>query len=457
MKSIQTKQYRKGGMREMFAIAFPMVVSQTCDTVMVFTDRLFLSKLGPEQMNAAMAGGLASWVLITFFMGLIGYSTALVAQYYGAKKFEKCPIATGQSVLISFVAYPFILLFIPLANKIFGLIGFPADQLPPLKTYFSLVVFATIFGLLRTSFSSFFSGLGRTRIVMISALTAMLVNVVCNYILIFGHFGFPAMGIKGAAIGTMLGGFTGFMVLLIASVRISKELGFDPLSSLRYDKEVMKKLIHYGSPAGLEFFLNFLAFTIMVYVFQSHSPVTGTAATILFNWDMVSFVPLIGIEIGVTSLVGRYMGSHDPETAKKATYSGIKIGLIFSAFIFIAFVFFPEQLVYAFSPNEDNATFNAAVPLAVFMIQVASFYVLLEAILIAIIGTLRGAGDTHWAMRMSVSIHYVFVVILWLMLHQFNMSPREGWIAVVMIFFVFILVFYNRFRKGKWQDLKVVD
>ena len=266
----------------------------------------------------------------------------------------------------------------------------------------------------------------------------------------------PAMGIRGAAVGTMIGGFTGFMVLLLASVRISKQMGFDPLASLRYDKEVMKKLIHFGSPAGFEFLLNFLAFTTMVYVFQSHSTVTGTAATILFNWDMVSFVPLIGIQIGVTSLVGRYMGSNDPETARKVTFSGFKIGLIFSVFIFIAFVFFPEQLVYAFKPDIDNDTFNKAVPLAVFMIQVASFYVLLESMLVAIIGTLRGAGDTLWAMRMSVSIHYVFVLVLWLMIHQFNMSPRVGWTTVVGVFFVFIVVFYNRFRKGKWQKLKVV-
>ena len=184
MKTIQSKQYTKGGMREMFAIAFPMVVSQTCDTIMVFTDRLFLSKLGPEQMNAAMAGGLASWVLITFFMGLIGYSTALVAQYYGANKIDKCPVATGQSILISFAAYPFILLMIPLINGLFGHLGLPEEQLPPMRNYFSLIVFATIFGLLRTAFSSFFSGLGRTRIVMVSAMTAMVVNVwvqLCAY------------------------------------------------------------------------------------------------------------------------------------------------------------------------------------------------------------------------------------------------------------------------------------
>lgn len=457
MKKNKQKSYPKGGMREMFAIAFPMIISQSCDTIMVFTDRLFLSRLGPEQMNAVMAGGLASMVLITFFMGLIGYSTALVAQYYGARKFDECPLPTGQSILITLVAYPFILALIPVVNIIFDQVGFPPSQLPPLRSYFSLIVFASIFSLLRIALGSFFSGIGRTKIIMIASITAMLVNVICNYTLVFGNFGFPALGIEGAAIGTILSGLIGFLVLLVASIIESKKIGFSILHTIKLNKPVMKKLFHYGSPAGIEFLLNFLAFTFMVFVFQAHSPVTGTAATILFNWDMVSFVPLIGIEIGVTSLVGRYMGSNQPDIAKKAAYSGMKIGLVFSIIVFILFVFFTKELVYLFKPMEESEIFNAAVPLATFMIQVASVYVLLESMLIAIIGTLRGAGDTHWAMRMSVAIHYFFVAMLWLMLHKFGMSPKAGWVAVVSVFFLFILVFYHRFRKGKWQTIRIVD
>ena len=81
-------------MRELLAIALPMVISQTCDTIMMFTDRLFLSRLGPEQMNASMAGGLTCFVMMTFFLGLTGYSTALVAQYLGAGRKDRCATAT---------------------------------------------------------------------------------------------------------------------------------------------------------------------------------------------------------------------------------------------------------------------------------------------------------------------------------------------------------------------------
>ena len=83
-----------GGVRELLAIALPMVVSHACETAMTFTDRLFLSRLGPEQMNAAMAGGLTCFMTMTFFLGLTGYTTALVAQYLGAGRKQHCAVAT---------------------------------------------------------------------------------------------------------------------------------------------------------------------------------------------------------------------------------------------------------------------------------------------------------------------------------------------------------------------------
>ena len=80
--------YKQGGMKELLIIALPMIISTACDGVMTFTDRLFLSRLGYEQMNAAMGGGIAAQMLMFFFVGLTGYTTALVAQYFGAKEFK---------------------------------------------------------------------------------------------------------------------------------------------------------------------------------------------------------------------------------------------------------------------------------------------------------------------------------------------------------------------------------
>lgn len=445
-----------GGLRELLAIALPMVISHACDTVMMFTDRLFLSRLGPEQMNASMAGGLTCFVLMTFFLGLTGYSTALVAQYLGAGRKDRCATATTQAVLIALTAYPLILLVRPLVHMVFARTGISPGQLAPQIEYFDIVVYATVIGLLRNCLSSFFSGIGRTRIVMVSAFAAMLVNVGMNYILIFGKLGFPALGIRGAAYGTIVGGVVGLGVLLVTYLSGETRRTYRVWRSLRFDRDAMGKLLRFGYPAGVEMFLNILAFYAMIVAFHAHNPITATAVTVMFNWDMVSFVPLIGIQIGVMSLVGRYMGAAQPDIAYRSAMSGLKCGSLYSLIILILFVFFPQALVAVFRPEQVDAIFHAAAPMAVRMIRIASIYVMLEAALVVFSGTLRGAGDTVWAMCVSVVLHWLMLGILIVMLYVLRLSPEAAWTGVVLSFLSFSMVFYGRFRGGKWRTIRMV-
>ena len=99
-----------------FKIAFPIIISNASHTVMLFVDRLFLSRLGKQELAAAMSGGLSSHVLCSFFVGLIGYVSALVAQYYGAKKPRMCGIAIIQAFYLGIISYPILICFIPIIN-----------------------------------------------------------------------------------------------------------------------------------------------------------------------------------------------------------------------------------------------------------------------------------------------------------------------------------------------------
>ena len=447
---------RAGGLRELLAIALPMVISHACDTVMMFTDRLFLSRLGPEQMNASMAGGLTCFVMMTFFLGLTGYSTALVAQYLGAGRKDRCATAITQAMLIALTAYPLILLARPLVHMVFARTGISPGQLAPQIEYFDIVVYATVVGLLRNCLSSFFSGIGRTRIVMVSAFAAMLVNVGMNYILIFGKLGFPALGIRGAAYGTIIGGVVGLGVLLAMYLGGGIRRTYRVWHSLRFDGDAMAKLLRFGYPAGVEMFLNLLAFYAMIVAFHAHGPTTATAVTVMFNWDMVSFVPLIGIQIGVMSLVGRYMGAARPDIAHRSAMSGLKCGWLYSIVILILFVGFPRHLVAMFRPEQADAIFHAAAPMAVRMIRIASIYVMLEAVVVVFSGALRGAGDTVWAMCVSVALHWLMLGILVVMLYALKLSPEAAWTGVVLSFLSFSVVFYRRYRGGKWRTIRMV-
>ncbi len=436
----------------MLAIALPMIVSTACDGIMTFTDRLFLSRLGSEQMNAAMGGAVAMQMMMFFFIGLTGYTTALVAQYYGSGQKKMSGVASFQAILIALAAYPIILLCKPLSLHFFSYMHVPESQLPYQISYFNIVIYGVLFSILRNCLSCYFSGLGRTKVVMMAALVSVLVNVVLDYVMIYGKLGFPAMGVRGAAIATVIGSFTGLCVLAAVYFGRFNRENFDIMKSFKFNWVVMRKLLYFGYPAGLELFLNFLGFTVIIFMFHSRGDEVATATTIMFSWDMATFIPLLGIEIAVTSLVGRYMGAGDPDTAHRAAMSGIKTGIFYSVVVLILFVFIPEKLAMVFRPQTHSLIFDQALPIATSMIRIATLYVLAEAMMVALVGALRGAGDTHWTMIASVTFHWTFIPLLWVMFHVFNASAVMGWLALVILFLVFCFALYLRYRERKMEE-----
>ncbi len=445
-----------GGIREVLILALPMIISTACDGVMTFTDRLFLARVGSEQMNAAMGGGVTLQMLMFFFVGLTGYATALVAQYFGAGEKHNASKAAYQAILVTILAWPVILLLKPLAVSFFEFMHIPASQANYQIQYLNILAWGGLFGMLRYTLGCYFTGIGKTKIVMSATLVAMLVNVVLDYILIFGKLGFPAMEIQGAAIATVSGSFVAMVILLWAYLRKANRDEFHIMESFRFNKVIMKKLIYYGSPAGLELFLNFLAFSTMIALFHSHGDVVATATTIMFNWDLVSFIPLLVIEIAVTSLAGRYMGAGKPELAHRSAVSAVKTGLFYSIIILALFVFIPEGLVNVFHPEKMTLVFEEAAPIAVEMIRIAALYVLVEAVMVALVGALRGAGDTHFTMMVSVLSHWLFIPILYLALNVLNLSVPFGWFLLVLAFLLFSTILIFRFRSGKWKTIKVI-
>ena len=218
----------------------------------------------------------------------------------------------------------------------------------------------------------------------------------------------------------------------------------------------MKKLFRFGYPAGLELFLNFFAFSTMISIFHSQGNIAATASTIMFNWDLVSFIPLLGVEIAVTSLVGRYMGAERPQVAHRAAISGIKIGVFYSIVILVLFITIPEVLVRVFEPAGYSQMFESAVPVASNMIRIASIYVLAEAVMVALVGALRGAGDTFFTMIASVTAHWMFVPVVYCSFRFFHLSVEWSWFLLVIAFLLFSFVLYFRFKSGKWKKIKVI-
>ncbi len=449
--------YKPGGMREMVSVALPMFVSFACDTVMIFTDRLLMSRLGPDLMNAALGGGICFYMLYTFMIGLVGYTTALAAQYLGKGEKHNSPKVAVQALLLALIAWPLLVLLREPLSRLFEVMGVPPGQLEPQQVYFKALALGGGIILLRHTLSSFFSGIGSTRVVMGASLLAMVVNVGASYVLIFGKFGFPAMGVTGAACGMLFASFCAFVWLALVFFSKKMREEFSVMKAFTFDAAIMKKLLRYGYPAGLEIFLAVSAFNFMVMTFHSLGPVSATAASIMLNWDLVTFLPLMGIEIGVTSLVGRYMGAGRPDIAHRSVMSGVGLGSCYSALMFVMFMFFSPQLATFFHPDEMSGVFEQSIPAAITMLRMICVYLAGEVIVVIFVGALRGAGDTHWAMRFSVALHWVLALSLFALLKFFHFPVHLGWGAVVILFLALSTLVLVRYREGKWKTLRIIE
>jgi len=456
--TMQAKRSTKGGnAREVIAVALPMVVSLCCDTVLVFTGRWVVARLGGSSMNAVFAGGLTAFAMQTFFVGLIGYSTALVGQQFGAGRSERCVMATYQALIVALLAWPLLLLLIPVGNAVFPRLGLPPSQMVEQIRYFDLLMMGSVSGLLRGAFSGFFSGIGRTRVVMLASFVAMTSNLPLVWCFVLGRFGLPAMGVTGAAIGSMLASALGLSVLVVAFFSHQGAKRFGSIPRFRVERSLMAELLAKGTPSGAEFFLNMLAFQAIVFLFQRQGEVSATAASIMFNWDMVSFVPLVGVEVGVTSLVGRYAAARNFAAVRRTLRSGLKLGWLFSSLVLVAFVAFPGALVDVFAASSPSDTFVQARSLTINMIRIAAVYVTMEAVLLVFTGALRGVGDTLFAMLASTGLHWLTVLGLWWTLEVLGLSTLTGWTVLVAVFFFFPLAFGVRWSTGRWRRVKVAE
>ena len=431
-------------------LALPMVVSQGAFAVMIFTDRYFMSQIDPVHMAAALGGGIASFFSFCFFTGLLSYTNAMAAQYLGAGEPQKCPKVVTQGMVMTVMSTPFLTLVAFLVVGIFEGMGHDPAQVELERVYYLILMSGVLITLAKTCISSYFAGIGRTHVVMICDVFGLLVNVPLCYAMVFGKFGLPALGIVGAGVSTVVATVLAFALFLAFYFRKEHREQFRVRHSFSLDLKILRRLWRLGSPGGLEMFLNVAAFNLFLLMFQSYGIAEGAAASIVFNWDILSFIPMIGLHVAVISLIGRFVGARDMARANEVMTAAFSIALAYSAVLAVVYITCRFPLVEVFAPPSGD--FTAVRALAPFMMIGLSTYVMADAIILVSGGVLRGAGDTRWLMVASVSLHWAMLVAQFLIIRVFELNPRVSWMAFVMLVFAIALVYALRLKSGRWRD-----
>lgn len=447
------------GYRDVLAISLPLVISMASVTIMQFTDQVFLANYSLNAIAAAMPAGIAAFVFLAFFIGTAGYVNVFIAQYTGSGTRRKVGSSLWQGFYFA-VASGLVLIAISyLGETIFEL----ADHSPEVRelevVYFRIVTAGGGVRLLGIVLSCFYSGRGLTKPVMIVNTIAAGVNIPLDYAMINGLWGFPEMGIQGAAIATVVASGVAAVLFAVLLLLPKNNREFGIWAGRRFNRELFGRLMRYGLPGGVQFFLDIAAFSFFFLLIGRLGKEALAASNIVIAINHLAFMPIVGFSIGISTMVGQAIGAGKPDEAVIATSSTNHITLAYMISLALVFVLAPEWLMSHFQPREMGlAEFNAITATGVILLRFVAVYTLCDGVAIIYSGALKGAGDTRFVMWLigllsaTVLVGPVYVGIEFL-----GMGLYTAWMFLTGYLLIMTLCLWYRFKRGKWRSMRVIE
>jgi MATE family multidrug resistance protein len=448
-----------GGVRDVLRVGLPLVLGMASTTAMEFTDRVFLGNYSLTSIAAALPAGLANFVFLSFCMGVVEFAGVFVAQYTGAKQPERVGAALWQGLWFCLPAAAFMACLALIAPALFSLAGHPAEVQAQEVAYFSILSKGSGLALTGMCLSTFFSGRGLTKSVMLVNMAGAMLNIPLDYLLIFGKCGFPELGIRGAAYATCASWGVNFLLFALLVFRREHERCYLVRSAWRFDRELFLRFLRFGLPGGVQFAMDILGFTLFLFVVGSLGAESLAATNIVFSINGLVFLPMIGMSVAASVLVGQAQGARDPDRAVFANMSALYVSLAYTLFLDFFLVFFPRELLALFRPQDISLEqFQAIQDTGVVLLRMVAVYCLFDAVGIIQYGSLRGAGDTRFVMLAMLATSLgILVLPTWLMVRVLGWGLYPAWACVLTYIAGLAVILRLRFMRGAWRRLKVIE
>ncbi len=455
---IRTRWSAPGGYREFLAIAFPMILSTASWSVQHFVDRMFLTWYSTDALAASLPAGMTNFIFVSLFLGATGYVNTFVAQYVGAGQPERVGPSIWQGVYLSVISVVAGLLVALLASPIFELVGHDAEVRANEIDYFRILCYGMGPLILSTALSCFYSGRGQTWPVLGVSVASVGFNIVVDYALIFGHWGAPEMGIRGAAWATNGSAVFAVFLYVLLLARPSYRRRFALLSGWRFDHVLFGRLLRFGGPSGVNFMLDIMSFTLFILIVGRIGKLELTATNLAFNINSLAFMPLIGAGIGLSTMVGQRLGADDPDAAEYCTVTGLHLALGYMSLMALAYVLLPDLFLMPYGIGAQGPEFGPARDLARKLLRFVAFYCVFDAGFMMLTAALKGAGDTRYVMYASILLALgIMVVPPLIAVELFDASVFVVWIFICAFLAAGCGTFYLRFRGGKWRSMRVIE
>jgi len=444
-----------GGFAEVLRMAWPASIAMLGSTIIKFVDGAMVARVGPAPFSAQFLAGMTAFVPEAMVLGLLTVINTYVSQNLGAGRYKRAgqyawagmAVAFGSALLISTLFF--------FSDAMFAAIGHPERALESM--YFKYMILAVLVTLPTRVLEQFFFGIHRPRVVLFASVLANLLNIGMNYVLIFGKFGLPALGLQGAAIGSVTAWGVQFVILLAIFLAPSmhKKFATHMVKATRWAH--CKDILRVGWPAGVQLCNDMLSWSVCVAVLAGSFGVAHRAATtIAMRYIGLAFMPAVGIGIATTALVGRYIGLRKPDIARKRAHQGVITAMIWMGGCGLLFWIFRQPMAQFFAKGPET---DEIVRIGSQIMICAAIFQLSDAVGIVYIGALRGSGDTKWPMIVTLGLSWVIIVgggIAAVLLAP-QLESLGPWIAASIYVIVMGGTVAWRFESGAWRKIDLLN
>lgn len=455
----QEKQFKKQpkhsreNIRITFQMAWPSIVESFFVAFAGLVDSLMVSSLGAYAVAAVGLTTQPKFMGLSLFFATNVAISALVARRRGEGKPEEANrILSTALAFIVVMAVILSVLLVLLADPIISLCGSTEETHSSAVAYFRIIMGGMIFNCVQMGINSAQRGAGNTKITMRTNVTSNTVNIIFNYLLINGHFGFPALGIQGAALATVLGTVVASVMSIIS---VLKPDGFISIPYILKNRvwpavKTLYRLIHVGYSVFFEQILMRIGFMMTAIMAAKQGTDAMAAHQVGMNIMGLSFSFGDGLQAAAVALIGRSLGANDEKMAKEFGSICRMFGGIIS--VCLAVIYFLGARPFMALYFEEEHIVEIGVGIMRIIIVVVAF----QISQVVYMGCLRGAGDTlYTAVASTISVTFIRTIGSYLGGYVFGLGIVGIWLGVLADQVSRFLFASVRFKQGKWTQIKI--
>lgn len=392
-------------LRAALLLALPMAGAQLAQVSLHIIDTLMCGRLGALALAGAGLGTAAFSMVMFPLLGMMGAVAPLVSQAYGAGDRDQISRSLSQALMLALlIALPGMLL-LSFAAPMMQWAGQPAEAVAIADSYLKAARWSLLPALWVGALRYFLDSLSRPRIALIVTVSAIGINVLANWLLMFGNFGFPALGVAGTGWATTL--VNGWMLtVLLAFVAWDPALKAFLHWTLRPNADLLLGLLRLGLPMALTIMAEVWLFVGLTFLMGLLGTVPLAAHQIALNISTLTFMFALGVANATTVRVGQALGRREPAAARQAGISGMLLGMSVMSLSGLVFWFAP-RLVIAFYLNLDLPENQAVIEMTVLLLRLAALFQLFDALQVTSQGALRGFKDTFIPMCISFGAYWL--------------------------------------------------